>query len=216
MIWKMLLLIGASVLIFISGFFLGGIDWSWRTQAHASDVAFWSMVGGWFSAAATFFAVLVSLGMAYQASQNGAEKVSLRLSPDDDRYDRPTDSAHLEIKNLRPVTVVITKVLISIHGSEVTSDISFMGRRSYLLPYAMYQPGEKLDFYFCLSDHVKMASVFTDLKRHGEPTFKRGFIWVETAMGLHKIKLPSDFLAAFKQRYEQFYVLTDRLHASGA
>lgn len=212
----MLLLIGAAILIFITGFFLGGIDWSWRTQAHAGDVAFWSMVGGWVSAAATFVAVLVSLGMAYQASQNGAEKVALKLSPEEGRYDRSTDSAHLEVKNLRPVTVVINKVLISVHGSEVTTDFTFMGRRNFPLPYPMYQPGEKWDFYFYLSDNVKMASVFTDLKRHGEPTFKSGFIWVETAMGLHKIKLPSDFLAAFEQRYEQFNVLTDRVHVSGA
>lgn len=44
--WRLVGVILLCILTFIAGLMVGGIDSSWMNSGHSSEVAFWSMLGG--------------------------------------------------------------------------------------------------------------------------------------------------------------------------
>lgn len=195
---RWVILISFCVLSFVVGYMFGSINWQWMKEGHNNEVAFMAMVGGWISGLATLAAVIVSLWMAYQASQNNVEKILIEYKPVRVENCSGTSITHkLAVKSLRSVITPIMKFSIQIDGVEVDLAPVQMGR--VVLPYTLHQQGEewKFETYFALT--VGWMSVFQTLTSQGDLKFKKGYFIVETAMRSHRKKIPNALLNELKE-----------------
>ncbi|EHN8842025.1 hypothetical protein [Enterobacter hormaechei] len=189
--WGLLIGLFFCGLSFVIGLFVGGVDWGWRLTGHASEVAFWSMIGGWLSGVATLFAVIVSLWMAYQASQNNAEKILISVEPLTKQFGMG-DSVFsvIKVKNLKPIDTPIMKLMMQIDG--VSADLTIAGLQREVLPYTLHQQGELWQFETNLTTSLGWTSIFETLSHEHPPKFKKCYFIVETAMRQHRVKIPNE------------------------
>lgn len=176
---------------FALGFFLGGIDWTWRLADHTSAVAFWSMIGSWLSGFATFLAVIVSLWMAYQASQINVEKILIAVEPL--RNEASCNAAFytgVKVKNLKPIDTPLNQIMMEIDGATV--DLTPVRLREGFLPATLKKQGEQWEFYTDLAISMGWQSVLEIISRERPLKFKKGYFIIETAMQQHKVKIPKD------------------------
>lgn len=202
--WKVIGVVFLCVLVFLIGFFLGGFRWEWAQEKHSSDVALWSMLGGWVSGLATLSAVIVSMWMAYQASQAGLEKLDLIVKPliSINGLGDKTNS-QIVVKSVRAVTTPIIRVLIQIDGVNDVVDITAVNENSINLPYTLHQLGEKYEFKFDLFLSIGWSSALIELSQNGEPTFKKGCFIIETAMKQHRVRIPTEILERLNSLYKK-------------
>ncbi|HAM7872431.1 TPA: hypothetical protein ICK31_002891 [Escherichia coli] len=216
MSWKHVGVTFLCFLTFFIGLMVGGIDWSWMKAGHNSEVAFWTMLGGWVSGIATVAAVVVSMFLAYQASQAGVEKLDIsfdhifathsgkrsnKLSQD--------DLVNIKVKNMRSVTVAILDVYMEIEGVNERIKISNLKQQGLNIPYTLHHIGEKWEFAFSISTSNRLDTTLLNLKSEGEPTFRKGVFIIETAMNQYKLKMQEDLLAALKERYQEIISAQD-------
>lgn len=189
--WSILIVFCACALSFCVGFFLGGSSWSWIDGGHSSEVAFWAMVGGWVSGTATLAAVLVSLWMAYQASQSTVEKILLTVSVIKKQFThRGPLSFHIHVKNMKPIDTPLMKLLIQI--DDAVDDLAPVRMDGIPLPYTLHQLGEQWKYGMELTPSIGWASIFENLSRGKPLKFKTGFFILETAMRKHRVKIPKE------------------------
>lgn len=210
MIWKSISIVFLALLFFVFGFAMGGIHWSWSATEHASEVAFWSMLGGWVSGIATLVAVVVSMMVAYQASRSGTEKLGLSF---DHMFTSPQsrktrcftfgDVVNIRVKNLRSVVAEITTIYMELDGCSDRLNISFLKQGGKGIPCLLKRSGEEWEFAFTVGDSSNMEKVFRYFRGVGNPTFRKGVFKVETTMNLYEIKMEKDLLAALKLAYQK-------------
>ncbi|HHA1766958.1 TPA: hypothetical protein ACOEDU_000417 [Enterobacter ludwigii] len=208
MSWKLVGVILLCFLMFVTGLLVGGIDLSWMNKGHESEVAFWAMLGGWVSGIATVAAVVVSMTVAYQASQAGVEKLELTfdhiygtLSGKRSKQLGQDDVANIKVKNLRHVTAAILEVYMEIEGVNERVKITHLKQGGLPIPYTLHHIGEKWEFAFSLSNSSRLDMTLLNLKSEGEPTFRKGVFIIETAMNHYQIKMQSDLLSILNARY---------------
>lgn len=191
--WGLLIGLFFCGLSFVVGLFVGGVDWGWRLTGHASEVAFWSMIGGWLSGVATLFAVIVSLWMAYQASQNNVEKILISVDPLSNQYGfGDAVFSVIKIKNLKPIDTPLIKLIIQIDG--MTADLAPAGSQDIRLPYVLHQQGESWQFETNLTPSIGWTSIFEKLSQGQQLRFRKCYFIVETAMRQHRVKIPNEIL----------------------
>lgn len=186
--WKLVGVVSLCFLMFVIGFLVGGIDWSWMKESHTSEVAFWSMLGGWVSGVATLAAVIVSMTVAYQASQGNVEKIEISVELLRNQFgigDSPF--CVIKVKNLKPLDTPLMKLFLQVDG--VSADLTVAGQQRNNLPYTLHQQGELWRFETILSPSMGWTSIFTTLSLERAPKFNKCYFIVETAMGQHRIKV---------------------------
>ncbi|WP_447840773.1 hypothetical protein [Enterobacter ludwigii] len=202
MSWKLVGVISLCFLMFIAGLMVGGIDSSWMNKGYESKVAFWSMLGGWVSGVATVAAVIVSLFMAYLASQTNVEKIKMTFMPKGHDYLGEFSYINsLTIKNLSPVTTPIIKILIQIDGAY--ADLYPTQMNHFQLPYTLQQQGESWVYETHLVPSMGWVSVLTSLSQQKDLKFKSGFFVIETALKQHRLKIPKGMLLDIKELKEK-------------
>lgn len=206
--WRLVGVILLCFLMFVLGLLVGGVDLSWMKGGHESDVAFWAMLGGWVSGIATVAAVVVSMTVAYQASQAGVELLELSydhmygtLSGKRLKKLNEHDVANIKVRNMRNVTAAILEVYMEIEGVNERIKITSLKQGGLQIPYTFHHIGEKWEFAFALSNSARLDIMLLNLKSDGDPTFNKGVFIVETAMSQYRIKMQSDLLAVLKSRY---------------
>ncbi|ENZ5474754.1 MULTISPECIES: hypothetical protein [Enterobacter cloacae complex] len=192
--WGLLIGLFFCGLSFVIGLFVGGVEWEWRLSGHSSEVAFWSMLGGWLSGFATLFAVIVSLWMAYQASQNNVEKIHISVDPLRKQYGMgDAVFSVIKIKNLKPIDTPLMKLMIQIDG--VTADLAPAGLQNIKLPYTLHQQGESWQFETNITpSSMGWTSIFQTLSVGRQLRFRKCYFIVETAMRQHRVKIPNEIL----------------------
>ncbi|MCY9797096.1 hypothetical protein B9P84_16650 [Citrobacter braakii] len=207
--WKLVGVIFLCFFMFLSGLLVGGVDLSWMKEGHESEVAFWTMLGGWVSGVATVAAVVVSMTVAYQASQAGVEKLEVSFdhiyaTHTSKRLKRLTlnDVVNIKVKNLRSVTATILDVYLEIEGVRERLKITNLKHGGLPIPYSLHQIGEKWEFAFSLTRSSRLDMTLLNMKSEGEPSFRKGCFIIETAMKQYTLKMQSDLLAALKERYQ--------------
>lgn len=191
--WGLLIGLFFCGLSFIIGIFVGGVEWGWRLSGHSSEVAFWSMLGGWLSGFATLFAVIVSLWMAYQASQNNVEKIHISVDPLKKQHGMGAEVfSVIKIKNLKPIDTPLMKLMIEIDGA--SADIRVAGLQLINLPHTLHQQGELWHFETNLIPSVGWMSIFETLSLERPPKFKKCYFIVETAMSKHRVKITKELV----------------------
>lgn len=203
MIWKIVAALIISVFIFVLGLWLGSLQAEWSKPENTSAVAYLSMVGGWVSGIATSLAVIISLYATYQASQSNVEKIQIKLESIPARIFED-ELTKISIKNMRPIAVHILKIFIAVDGSKKSADISFVRRGADPMPYALYQLGEKWEFAFNIYYNAQWISIFTTLESGGQPSFKKGFFIIESAMKQYRIEMSDHVLGSIRSKYEAF------------
>ncbi|MHA5030149.1 hypothetical protein ACX2C7_06845 [Enterobacter mori] len=210
MSWKLVGVFFLCIFMFVLGLLVGGVDFSLMKEGHGPEVAFWSMLGGWVSGIATVAAVIVSLYLAYQASQAGVEKLEISfdhifatLSGKRSRKLSQGDVVNIKVKNLRSVTAAILEVYMKIEGVNERIKISNLKQPGSDIPYTLHHIGEKWEFAFSISTSSRLDTTLLNLKTQGQPTFRKGVFIIETAMNQYKLKMQEDLLAALKERYQK-------------
>ena len=190
-----------SALMFVLGFFLGGFNWEWADKNYAGEVALWSMLGGWLSAIATLFAVLVSLYMAYQATQNEIEKirvthgVSMSVTHDNEL------SCNLIIQNLRNMKVNITGVFLSLGKSSGKYSLDkVIDNRNITLSYK----GETEKVQFVIHSGYIWWSMYKLFDMDKNIGFEKGKIFITTNLNTYEFDLPKEYLRAFEKAYSEY------------
>ncbi|CAM6490952.1 hypothetical protein CISECK367B_20465 [Citrobacter sedlakii] len=208
MSWKLVGVFFLCIFMFVLGLLVGGVDFSLMKEGHGSEVAFWSMLGGWVSGIATVAAVIVSLYLAYQASQAGVEKLEISfdhifqtLSGKRSKRLSPDDLVNIKVKNMRSVTAAILEVYMKIEGVDEPIKITNWKQGGLPIPYTLHHIGEKWEFAFSISNSSRLDISLLNLKSEGEPTFKKGNFIIETAMNQYSLKMQADLLALLKERY---------------
>lgn len=200
--WSLLIGFCLCVLSFFVGFFFGGASWLRMGVGSANDIAFWSMVGGWVSGIATFAAVIVSLWMAYQASQSSVEKIQLTTSSLKKKYGFG-DPILLEIyvKNMKPVVTPLEKLLIQV--DDAVADLAPVRIRGTPLPYTLHQQGEQWQFDLEIRPMIGWTSILEIMSREKPLKFKTGYFIVETAMKQHRVKMTQEILEKIIQVHQK-------------
>lgn len=208
MSWKLVGVILLCFLMFVIGLLVGGIEVSWMNKGHEPEVAFWTMLGGWVSGLATVAAVVVSMTVAYQASQAGVEKLELSfdhifgtLTGKRSKKLSQNDVANIKVKNMRSVTAAILDVYMKIEGVDDPIKITNWKQGGLPIPYTLHHIGEKWEFAFSISNSSWLDRTLLNLKSEGEPTFRKGIFIIETAMNQYTLKMQADLLALLKERY---------------
>lgn len=216
MSWKLVGVFFLCIFMFVLGLLVGGVDFSLMKEGHGSEVAFWSMLGGWVSGIATVAAVVVSMFLAYQASQAGVEKIEISfdhifatLSGKRSRKLSQGDVVNIKVKNLRSVTVAILEVYMEIEGVNERIKISNLKQQGLDIPYTLHHIGEKWEFAFSISTSSRLDTTLLNLKTQGQPTFRKGVFIIETAMNQYKLKMQEDLLAVLKDRYHKIVSTQD-------
>ncbi|EOZ9397512.1 hypothetical protein ACOTXN_04665 [Enterobacter cloacae complex sp. IR53043] len=200
--WRLVGVILLCILTFIAGLMVGGIDSSWMNSGHSSEVAFWSMLGGWVSGIATVAAVIVSLFMAYLASQANVEKIKMIFTPKGhNQFGDYVFKNSLTIKNLSAVNTPIMKFFIQIDGAYADLYPTQMG--IFQLPYTLQQQGESWVYETHLVPSAGWVSVFSSLAQQKIIKFKSGYFIVETALKQHRLKIPKEMLSDIKELKEK-------------
>lgn len=214
--WKLVGVVSLCFLMFVIGLLVGGIDWSWMKESHNSEVAFWTMLGGWVSGIATLAAVVVSMSVAYQASQAGVEKLELSfdhifgtLSGTRSKKLSRNDVANIKVKNMRSVTAAIMEVYMKIEGIDDPIKITNWKQGGLPIPYTLHHIGEKWEFAFSISNSSWLDRTLLNLRSQGEPTFRKGIFIIETAMNQYTLKMQADLLALLKERYVEIVSAQD-------
>ncbi|MCM7565641.1 hypothetical protein [Enterobacter asburiae] len=191
--WKLVGVVSLCFLMFVIGLLVGGIDWSWMKGSHNSEVAFWTMLGGWVSGVATLAAVVVSMTVAYQASQGNVEKIEISVEPLRNEFgigDRVF--CVIKVKNLKPLDTPLMKLILQVDG--VSADLTVAGLQQKNLPYTLHQQGELWKFETNLTPSIGWMSIFTTLSPERPSKFKKCYLIVETAMGQHRIKVNKELI----------------------
>lgn len=197
--WGLLIGLFFCGLSFVVGLFVGGVDWGWRLEGHTSEVAFWSMIGGWLSGVATLFAVIVSLWMAYQASQNNVEKILITVEPlRSESVNGTKDYSVIKVKNLKPLDAPLMNIFIQIDSMALTLEHVNLGIQN--LPYTLHFQGEEWQFETKIGLSIGWRSIFQLLSYSKQPiSFKKGYFIIETAMKQHRVKIPKEILYEIKR-----------------
>ncbi|ENQ3208114.1 hypothetical protein ACEOXE_000850 [Enterobacter hormaechei] len=216
MSWKLVGVFFLCIFMFVLGLLVGGVDFSLMKEGHGSEVAFWSMLGGWVSGIATVAAVIVSLYLAYQASQAGVEKLEISfdhifqtLSGKRSKKLGPDDLVNIKVKNMRSVTAAILNIYMEIEGVNDRIRISNLKQNGLPIPYTLHHIGERWEFAFSISTSNRLDITLLNLKSEGEPTFRKGSFVIETAMNQYTLKMQPDLLALLKERYEKIVSAQD-------
>ncbi|WP_297120716.1 hypothetical protein [uncultured Enterobacter sp.] len=216
MSWKLVGVFFLCIFMFVLGLLVGGVDFSLMKEGHGSEVAFWSMLGGWVSGIATVAAVIVSLYLAYQASQAGVEKLEISfdhifqtLSSKRSKKMGPDDLVNIKVKNMRSVTAAILNIYMEIEGVNDRIRISNLKQNGLPIPYILHHIGERWEFAFSISTSNRLDITLLNLKSEGEPTFRKGSFIIETAMNQYTLKMQPDLLALLKERYEKIVSAQD-------
>ncbi|EKM5761148.1 hypothetical protein ACTV2B_004052 [Cronobacter turicensis] len=196
--WGLIFCFGLCALSFALGFYAGAVDWSWMKSGHNEQVAFLAMVGGWVSGLATTAAVIVSLWMAYQASQNNVEKIDIKFFGIGDVYSgercvMPT----IVVTNLRPVVTPLMRLTIQVNSLEL--DLSPMQMGNARLPYTLHQQGERWFYETYFTRTHAWIDFYQMLFFSRNTDLKKGFLVVETALRQHRIKLPKKMIESLKE-----------------
>ncbi len=207
--WKETGLIFLGLLIFATGFSLGGLDWSWMSGGHANQVAFWAMLGGWVSGLATLAAVAVSMIVAYQASQAGVEKLRLFFSHiyinnSVEKHQTLTelDCVNIKVINERNVTAQIVRIYMVIDNI-APLDIGFMKHGGHGIPHTLEKVGSVWEFAFSLQNLNRIENALLYFKRIGNPKFETGFFVIETTMKQYRLKMTKDLLKILHKCYQK-------------
>ncbi|MEA5217271.1 hypothetical protein [Enterobacter cloacae] len=192
--WKLVGVVSLCFLMFVIGLFVGGIDWSWMKQSHNPEVAFWTMLGGWVSGVATLAAVVVSMAVAYQASQGNVEKIEISVEPLRNQFGiGGSVFSVIKVKNLKPLDTPLMKLILQVDG--VSADLTVAGLQRNNLPYTLHHQGELWKFETNLIPSIGWTSIFMTLSLERPPKFKKCYFIVETAMGQHRIKVTKELIA---------------------
>lgn len=190
-----------SALMFVLGFFLGGFNWGWADKNHAGEVALWSMLGGWLSAIATLLAVLVSLYMAYQATQNENEKIRVTHGISVDVTHGKGVNCNLIIQNMRNMTVNITGVFFSLGGTSARCSLDkVIGHHDITLSYK----GEIKSVKFTIDSGVAWWSTYALFDMNKNIDFKKGKLFITTNLNTYEFDLPKAYLKAFEDAYSRY------------
>lgn len=203
MLWKVITFLLVGICIFVIGLWLGSVQAEWAKPENKDAVAYLAMVGGWVSGIATSIAVIISLYATYQSSQSNVESVKL-LFERIPAINKEDIGINIVVKNVKPVTVHFQKMFIAVEGSKASADISKLQRGGNLIPYALYQLGEKWEFAFNTHYSPQWALVFSQLESGGEPNFKKGFFILESAMKQYRLKMPDEFLQELSKKHSVY------------
>ncbi|EMR4173252.1 TPA: hypothetical protein ACN6VW_000282 [Serratia marcescens] len=205
MIFKSIIILLICVFIFLLGFFLGGVHWEWaRSPNYSTNVAFWGMIGGWLSGFATLAAVIVSLYMAYQASQAGVENLQISLDSIVKESYGDDHKVVLNIKSLRNVRAEVSHVRLLIDNAPYAISLNGVYAGGAKWPIFLERTGQVVKFDFNLNAGVLWWPIFSAFDRRGDFKFKKGFFIVETTMKKYKVAVPRVFLNVLLSRYESF------------
>lgn len=185
------------MLSFGFGLLIGGVDWGWMHKSASNEVAFWSMLGGWLSGVATLFAVIVSLVLAFQASQNNTEQIAINVDPIKDN----SGLTAINFKNLRSITTPLLKIYLHLDGAKDNAEINHLKYCGDKFPWTFQQLGESYRFEFYIDSLANFRHVYEKISSSGYPTFKKGHYIIETAMKRYKVSLPKDHLKRLKELY---------------
>ena len=138
--------------------------------------------------------VIVSLWMAYQASQNNVEKIHISVDPLRKQYGMgDAVFSVIKIKNLKPIDTPLMKLMIQIDG--VTADLAPAGLQNIKLPYTLHQQGESWQFETNITpSSMGWTSIFQTLSVGRQLRFRKCYFIVETAMRQHRVKIPNEIL----------------------
>ncbi|EHP7060198.1 hypothetical protein LY009_004255 [Salmonella enterica] len=190
-----------SALMFVLGFFLGGFNWGWADKNYSGEVALWSMLGGWLSGIATLLAVLVSLYMAYQATQNENEKIRVTHGVSVDVTHGKGVSCNIIIQNMRNMRVNITGVFFSLGKSSGKFSLDkVIGHRDITLSYK----GETEKIQFIIDSGVVWWSTYTLFDMDKNIDFKKGKLFITTNLNTYEFDLPKAYLEAFEDAYSRY------------
>ncbi|HCO7962203.1 TPA: hypothetical protein OB723_002404 [Escherichia coli] len=193
-----------SALMFVLGFFLGGFNWEWTDKNYAGEVALWSMLGGWLSAIATLFAVLVSLYMAYQATQNEIEKIRVTHGVSMSVTHGNGLSCNLIIQNLRNMKVNVTGVFLSLGKSSGKYSLDkVIGHRNITLSYK----GETEKVQFVIHSGSIWWSMYELFDMDKNIGFEKGKIFITTNLNTYEFDLPKEYLRAFEEAYSHYQTI---------
>lgn len=214
MFWKILLVFVLSLLMFALGFFVGGIHWEWRTPSHAGDVAFWSMLGGWVSGLATLAAVIVSMYMAYQASQSDVEKLILQLKLPKTSIFQNSQLMNVKVQNMRNVHVDITDLKMTLDNVGTAYNLNHLvSGNAGQLSYPLERKGEIVNMTFIIDYCDAWSGIFDDIDKRNENHFKKATVLVETHMKTYQIPVPPGFLPIFRHSFEYWKEKKQTQHA---
>lgn len=189
------------VLIFALGFLLGGFNWEWAENKHTSEVAFWSMIGGWLSAFATLVAVLVSLHMAYRAVQSESEKIRVFHGVATQAEHGQGVNCSIMIQNMRNLKVNVTGIYYSLGNSSSRYSLErVIGQQVIPLTYK----GETGKFHFTIDSGVAWWGTYNLFRIDDEINFKKGKLFVTTELKTYESKLPGVFLNALEEAYSRY------------
>lgn len=195
-----------GLLIFVLGFALGGIRWSWRSAEHAGDVAFWGMLGAWVSGLATVAAVTVSLWMAYQSSQSDVEKISITASCIDKLPFGESYTMNIRVKNLKNVHVVITDLKLYLPELRLSLSLNdFFADKIIWSKCILERKGDYVDFPLVIDSGVHWWGKFFALKSNPEIKFKNLKLQVYTAIKSYQIPLGIDLSECLKERFSAWF-----------
>ncbi|MGM8944236.1 hypothetical protein [Enterobacter hormaechei] len=212
--WKILLTISLSIFMFTIGFFIGGIRWEWMTPGHNDSVAFWSMLGGWISGLATLAAVVISLLVAYHASQNAIEKLNVRVGKLSKNMDESYSRADITVQNLKGIRaeIIDIRLIVDKKLDSIPFTIALTSERA--LPNVLDKIGETAVYSIRLSTATTLWGVYDAIYKQGGVKFGHTKIQVITTMGQYTCLLPRDLIAEFKvklDRYAELMVPSDRM-----
>ncbi|WP_159873999.1 MULTISPECIES: hypothetical protein [unclassified Raoultella] len=203
MIIKIFILFVFGLLMFVIGFFVGGMRWDWASKDYSSLVAFWSMIGGWVSGVATLSAVLVSLILARQAMEKELEKISVKVLSF--KKDTIGDSyrARVNVMNMnnnyakvKGVSLFLDKITPGIRVNHILD--------AGIFPKVLNRKGECINFSISFDSGNNWWHIFERLSQDENLKFKECKIAIQTEIGLHYCKLEPVILKKMKYYYDKY------------
>lgn len=199
---KIVLLVVLSALIFLAGYFFGSVSLDWTTQKYATTVAFWAMIGGWFSSILTFIAVAISLFMAYQATQNDKEKILLKTKMMGKSLFGDSWTVSIELINLRAIQTKVEDILLMIDPAKPISISHIIEGGN--VPFQLTFKGDMIRLKLTIDSGNNWWPIFMKLDEANHVKFRKGFYLIQSPFQTYKIPISQEVLELIKGRYERF------------
>lgn len=209
MIIKILFLFVFGLLMFVTGFFIGGMRWDWASKNYTSLVAFWSMIGGWVSGVATLAAVFVSLILARQAMEKELEKISIKVISFKKTTIGDSFTARVSVMNMNNNYAKVKGV--SLFLDKITPGIRINHTLDAgIFPKVLSRKGECINFSIPFDSGNNWWHIFERLNQEGSLKFKECRIAVQTDIGMHYCKLKPEVVEKMKYYYNKYEKMKDK------
>ncbi|MEB4674653.1 hypothetical protein MXL54_07725 [Enterobacteriaceae bacterium G50] len=203
MFWKYAAVISLCIIMFLMGFFLGGFQFTWADKGHSEVVAFWSMLGGWVSGIATLAAVIVSMWMAFHASQADIEKIEITTSGIDKSPFGESYTMNIGITNLKNVKVKVTDISLYLPDESLSFTINHLFKLRFNDGSAVLkEKGDHINFPLVIESSASWAAVFITLRNRPDLKFENLKLKVFTLFKIYEIDLPEALTPCLRGRFE--------------